>query len=76
LVTHDRYINLYCHIHLHRFSYKENKYDTELKIFQKKYFYLFKKLQIYDWNNYTVTRNRKSKKESRNIIRETIKKNK
>jgi hypothetical protein len=51
------------------FSHKENRYDIELKIFQKKYFYWTKKSQIWDWNNCTVTCIRKSEKELRIIIR-------
>ena len=51
------------------FSHKENKYDAELKLFQKKSFYWTKKSQIWDWDNCTVTWIRRSEKELRIVIR-------
>jgi len=51
------------------FSHKENKYDAELKIFQKKYFHWTEKSQTWDWDNCKVTWVRKSEQELRIIIR-------
>ncbi len=50
------------------FSHKENKYDAELKLFQK-YFYWTNESQIWDWDNCAVTWIKKSEQEVHVVIR-------
>lgn len=51
------------------FSHKENKYDAELKLFQKKSFHWTSEYQMWDWDNCQVTWVRRSEKELRIIAR-------
>jgi hypothetical protein len=51
------------------FSHKENKYDAELKLFQKKYFYWTDKSPTWDWDNCAVTWIKKSEQELHVVIR-------
>lgn len=51
------------------FSHEENKYDAELKLFQKKYFYWTKNSQTWDWDNCAVTWIKKSEQEVHVVIR-------
>lgn len=50
------------------FSHKENKYDAELKLFQK-VFHWTKESQIWDWDNCNVTWIKRSENELRVVIR-------
>jgi hypothetical protein len=50
------------------FSHEENKYDAELKLFQK-YFYWTNKSQTWDWDNCAVTWIKKSEQEVHVVIR-------
>ena len=50
------------------FSHKENKYDAELKLFQK-YFYWTSESQTWDWDNCAVTWIKKSEQEIHVVIR-------
>jgi hypothetical protein len=50
------------------FSHKENKYDAELKLSQRS-FYWTDKSQICDWNNCSVSWIKKSEEEVRIVIR-------
>jgi hypothetical protein len=50
------------------FSHKENKYDAELKLFQK-YFYWTAESQTWDWDNCAVTWIKKSEQEMHVVIR-------
>ena len=51
------------------FSHEENKYDAELKLFQKKYFYWTDKSLTWDWDNCAVTWIKKSEQEIHVVIR-------
>ena len=51
------------------FSHEENKYDAELKLFQKKYFYWTDKSPTWDWDNCAVTWIKKSEQEIHVVIR-------
>ena len=51
------------------FSHEENKYDAELKLFQKKYFYWTNHSQTWDWDNCAVTWIKKSEQEVHVVIR-------
>jgi hypothetical protein len=50
------------------FSHKESKYDAELKLFQK-YFYWTNESQTWDWDNCAVTWIKKSEQEIHVVIR-------
>jgi hypothetical protein len=50
------------------FSHNENKYDAELKLFQR-YFYWTRRSQIWDWDNCAVTWIKNTEKQVRIIIR-------
>ena len=51
------------------FSHLENKYDAELKLFQRKSFHWTEKSQIWDWDNCRVTWVSRSERELRVVIR-------
>ena len=51
------------------FSHIENKYDAELKLFQRKSFHWTEETQMWDWDNCKVTWVRRSEKVLRIVIR-------